>query len=129
MCGAAAYRVLVQWCCVGPCLFGPGRVGLGTMLLNWVYLSPNGALEFVLFCGRLAVSQYNFLFIHSFNQPKPLWVWHPSPLVTDRSREAVCSSFSGSIPRTTDVAYTMSAPKRQWVQSRAALAATALWLP
>jgi hypothetical protein len=63
------------------------------------------------------------------NQPKPLWVWHPSPLVTDRSREAVCSSFSGSIPRTADVAYTMSAPKRQWVQSRAALAATALWLP
>jgi hypothetical protein len=32
ICGAAAYRVLVQWCCVGPCLFGPGRVGLGTML-------------------------------------------------------------------------------------------------
>ena len=63
------------------------------------------------------------------NQPKPLWVWHPSPLVTDRSREAVCSSFSGSIPRTADVAYTMSAPKRQWKQSRAALAATALWLP
>jgi hypothetical protein len=36
----------------------------------------------------------------------------------------VCSSFSGSIPRTADVAYTMSAPKRQWVQSRAVVTVT-----
>jgi hypothetical protein len=42
-----------------------GRVGLGTMLLSWVFFYLNGALKFVLFCGRLAVSQYNFLFFHS----------------------------------------------------------------
>jgi hypothetical protein len=63
ICGAAAYRVLVHWCCVGPCLFGPGRVGPGDHVAQL-----NGALEFVLFCGRLAVSQYNFLFIHSYGQ-------------------------------------------------------------
>ncbi len=27
------------------------------------------------------------------DQPKPLRVWHPSPLVTDRSRVAVCLSL------------------------------------
>jgi hypothetical protein len=68
ICGAAAYRVLVQWCCVGPCLFGPGRVGLGPCCSIGFSFSPNGALEFVLFCGRLAVSQYNFLFIHSYEE-------------------------------------------------------------
>jgi hypothetical protein len=50
-----------------------GHVCLGLGVLAWgpccsigFSFSPNGALEFVLFCGRLAVSQYNFLFIHSF---------------------------------------------------------------
>ena len=49
-----------------------GHVCLGLGVLAWgpccsvgFSFSPNGALEFVLFCGRLAVSQYNFLFIHS----------------------------------------------------------------
>jgi hypothetical protein len=47
-----------------------GHVCLGLGVLAWgpccsvgFSFSPNGALEFVLFCGRLAVSQYNFLFI------------------------------------------------------------------
>ncbi len=50
-----------------------GHVCLGLGVLAWgpccsvgFSFSPNGALEFVswfvLFCGRLAVSQYNFLF-------------------------------------------------------------------
>jgi hypothetical protein len=60
---------LAQWCCVGSCLVGPGRVGLGTMSLSWVFFSPIWALEFVLFCGRLAVSQYNFLFIQCRASP------------------------------------------------------------
>jgi hypothetical protein len=66
-------RSLHLWCCSLPCFctvvlcwamfvwawacwpWGPCSVGFS--------FSPNGALEFVLFCGRLAVSQYNFLFI------------------------------------------------------------------
>ncbi len=49
-----------------------GHVCLGLGVLAWgpccsvgFSCSPNGALEFVLFCGRLAVSQCNFLLIHS----------------------------------------------------------------
>ena len=51
---------------LGHVCLGLGVLALGTML-SWVFFFPQWALEFVLFCGRLAVSQYNFLFIHSFN--------------------------------------------------------------
>ena len=40
ICGAAAYRVLVHWCCVGPCLFGSGRVGPGDHVAQLGFLFP-----------------------------------------------------------------------------------------
>jgi hypothetical protein len=50
---------------LGHVCLGLGVLASGPCCSIGFSFSPNGALEFVLFCGRLAVSQYTFLFIHS----------------------------------------------------------------
>ncbi len=74
ICGAAAYRVLVQWCCVGPCLFGPGRVGLGTMLLNWVFCFPQWGLGVCIVLWSVGCKSIQFL-VRSFKQNNPLYLF------------------------------------------------------
>ncbi len=61
---SSSYRVLVQWCCVGPCLFGPGRVGLGTMLLNWVFFFPQWGLGVCVVLWSVGCKSIQFL-VHS----------------------------------------------------------------
>ena len=82
---------------LGHVCLGLGVLALVTMLLSWVFFFPQWGLGVCVVLWSVGCKSIQFL-VHSFNQPKPLWVWHPSPLVTDRSREAMCSSFSGSIP-------------------------------
>jgi hypothetical protein len=54
-----------HWCCVGPCLFGPGRVGLGTMLLSWVFFFPQWGLGVCVVLWSVGCKSIHFL-VHSF---------------------------------------------------------------